>query len=33
MTVNALLDADIRTDIIDGACYNDTFVEVERYAG
>jgi len=28
-TVNALLSADIRTDIFDGACYNDTFVEVE----
>ena len=28
MTVNALLDADIRTDILSGACYNDTFVEV-----
>ena len=30
MTVNALLDADIRTDILDGACYNDTFVELSR---
>jgi anaerobic selenocysteine-containing dehydrogenase len=30
MTVNALLDADIRTDILDGACYNDTFVELVR---
>ena len=29
-TVNALLDADLRTDIMDGACYNDTFVELER---
>ncbi len=28
-TVNALLDADRRTDIMCGACYNDTFVEVE----
>ena len=27
-TVNALLDADVRTDIMDGACYNDTFVDV-----
>lgn len=27
-TVNALLNADIRTDIHDGACYNDTYVEV-----
>ncbi len=26
--VNALISADIRTDIADGACYNDTFVEV-----
>jgi len=29
-TVNALIDADLRTDIMDGACYNDTFVEVSR---
>jgi len=29
-TVNALLDADRRTDILRGACYNDTFVDVER---
>jgi anaerobic selenocysteine-containing dehydrogenase len=29
-TVNALLDADLRTDIADGACYNDTFVEIAR---
>jgi anaerobic selenocysteine-containing dehydrogenase len=28
-TVNALLSADIRTDIFDGACYNDTFAQVE----
>ena len=27
-TVNALIDADRRTDIMSGACYNDTFVEV-----
>ncbi|MEZ5650899.1 MAG: molybdopterin-dependent oxidoreductase [Burkholderiaceae bacterium] len=27
-TVNALMDADLRTDICSGACYNDTFVEV-----
>ena len=27
-TVNALIDADLRTDIMGGACYNDTFVEV-----
>ena len=29
-TVNALLDADIRTDIEDGACCNEVFCEVER---
>ena len=28
-TVNALLSADIRTDIFAGACYNDTFAQVE----
>jgi anaerobic selenocysteine-containing dehydrogenase len=27
-TVNALIDADARADIMGGACYNDTFVEV-----
>jgi anaerobic selenocysteine-containing dehydrogenase len=27
-TVNALLDGDLRTDIVDGACYNDTYVEL-----
>lgn len=27
-TVNALINADRRTDIMGGACYNDTFVEV-----
>jgi len=27
-TVNALIDADIRTDIEEGACYNETFVDV-----
>lgn len=26
-TVNALISADLKTDIMDGACYNDTFVE------
>ncbi len=26
-TVNALIPADLRADIMDGACYNDTFVE------
>ena len=29
-TVNALLDADIRTDIEDGACCNEAFCDVER---
>jgi len=29
-TVNALLDADIRTDIEDGACCNEAFCEVDR---
>lgn len=28
-TVNALISSDIRTDIMDGVCYNDTFVEIE----
>ncbi|MEZ5479237.1 MAG: molybdopterin dinucleotide binding domain-containing protein [Thiolinea sp.] len=27
-TVNALISADARTDIMAGACYNDTFVAV-----
>ncbi|MEM9107777.1 MAG: molybdopterin-dependent oxidoreductase, partial [Pseudomonadota bacterium] len=27
-TVNVLISADIRTDIEDGACYNETFVEI-----
>jgi tRNA-binding protein len=27
-TVNALINADRKTDIMGGACYNDTFVEV-----
>jgi anaerobic selenocysteine-containing dehydrogenase len=27
-TVNALISADARADIVGGACYNDTFVEV-----
>ena len=26
-TVNALISADLKTDIMQGACYNDTFVE------
>jgi anaerobic selenocysteine-containing dehydrogenase len=29
-SVNALISADIRTDIEDGACYNETFVEAAR---
>ena len=29
-TANALIPSDIRTDIGDGACYNETFVEVEK---
>lgn len=31
-TVNALLDADIRTDIEDGACCNEAFCDVARVA-
>ena len=31
-TVNALLDADIRTDIEDGACCNEAFCDVARLA-
>ena len=27
-TANSLISADIRTDIMDGACYNETFVEI-----
>lgn len=27
-TVNALIPSDIRTDVADGACYNETFVEL-----
>ena len=26
-TVNALISADVKTDFMDGACYNDTFVD------
>lgn len=29
-TINFLLDAALRTDIEDGACYNETFCEVEK---
>jgi anaerobic selenocysteine-containing dehydrogenase len=32
-TVNALIDAELKTDIVDGACYNETFVELVQYAG
>ncbi len=32
MPVNALISSDIRTDIEDGACYNETFVDVARVA-
>ena len=31
-TVNALLSADLRTDIVGGACYNETYVELRREA-
>ncbi len=27
-TVNALISADIKTDIMEGACYNETFVDI-----
>ena len=30
MTVNSLIPADIRADIMRGACYNETFVKVSR---
>lgn len=29
LTVNALIPSDIRTDIEDGACYHETFVDIE----
>jgi anaerobic selenocysteine-containing dehydrogenase len=32
-TVNALIDADRRTDIVDGACYNETFVDIAPLPG
>lgn len=28
-TVNALISADIKTDIVNGACYNETFVDIQ----
>jgi anaerobic selenocysteine-containing dehydrogenase len=31
-TVNALISADIKTDIMQGACYNETFVDCELRA-
>ena len=27
-TVNALIDADMKTDIVEGACYHETFVDI-----
>ena len=27
-TMNALISADMKTDIVDGACYNETFVDI-----
>ena len=30
LTVNSLMSADARTDISDGACYNDTFVAIAK---
>jgi anaerobic selenocysteine-containing dehydrogenase len=29
-TVNALIDADMKTDIVEGACYNETFVDINH---
>ncbi len=31
-TVNALISSDIHTDIENGACYNENFVDVARVA-
>ncbi len=31
-TVNALIDAEIKTDIMEGACYNETFVDVKHHS-
>ncbi len=31
LTANALIPSDIRTDIEDGACYHETFVDVELF--
>ncbi|MDE0308425.1 MAG: molybdopterin-dependent oxidoreductase [Acidiferrobacterales bacterium] len=30
MTVNALIPSDIRADLVGGACYNETFVDLKR---
>ena len=32
LTVNALIPIDLRTDIEDGACYNETCVELRKRA-
>lgn len=32
-TVNSLISADAKTDIMDGACYNDTFVDIAPVNG
>ena len=32
-TINVLLDADIRTDIIRGACCNETYVDISPADG
>jgi anaerobic selenocysteine-containing dehydrogenase len=29
-TVNALIPSDLRTDIEDGACYNETYVDIKK---
>ena len=33
LTANALMSSSLRTDIGDGACYNETFVELRRHSG
>jgi anaerobic selenocysteine-containing dehydrogenase len=33
LTVNSLISADAKTDIMDGACYNDTFVDIAPVNG
>ena len=32
-TVNSLIDAEMKTDILDGACYNETFVDLRPFQG